>query len=384
LDKDQFERIYQLVMVGQLAPALDLADAALVADPADLEALLVRIKVLRLQHRLDEAEAQARAAAPLVEQTGNPVARAELTFESGLVLQERGMLAGALDHFRKAAALQDNVVYFSAICDTLCKLDRNEEAIEWRHKVLQIRNAEVSCAPADVVAAPRPRAFDPTRPERNIVSYCLFGKDPYYHECAITNARTNPVMFPEFTARFYCSPDLPRNVLKALDAAGAQILIPQAAAKSAASPMAGTLWRFLTFDDPQVDVVMCRDVDSPILPRERAAIEMWLASDKPFYCLRDHPIHAELILAGMWGGFTGLLPPLGPLASRIVAADHSRFADQKFLRQVIWPRLRDQAIMAIDAYGSLEGSVPFPPGHPKHGRLHVGISWTRKQILGAD
>jgi hypothetical protein len=51
-----------------------------------------------------------------------------------------------------------------------------------------------------------------------------------------------------------------------------------------------------------------RDVDSPILPRERAGIDLWLASDAPFYCLRDNPIHAEPMLAGMWGGFTGLLP----------------------------------------------------------------------------
>ncbi len=368
-------------MVGQIAPALDIIDAALAADPKDLLALLMRMKTLRMAGRYDEAKTAIDAAAPVFERSQNCQVLAEIAFERGFILQASGGLEQAVPHFLEAAERGDpNPDYYSAICDTLCRLDRYDEAIPWRHKILRMRDAEVRCAPGDVITAGRPQPFDPTRPERNIVSYCLFGSDPYYHECAVTNARVTPVMFPEFTARFYCAEDLPASVLKALAAAGAQVMIPRTVADAQTSPMAGTLWRFLTFDDPGVDVVLCRDVDLPILPRERAAIDMWLAGSKPFYCLRDHAVHAELILAGMWGGFTRVLPPLGPLASPLVREDHTKFADQRFLRTVIWPRLRDHAILPIDSFPSLDGSVDFPPGHPKHGRLHVGSSWTRAQI----
>jgi hypothetical protein len=42
----------------------------------------------------------------------------------------------------------------------------------------------------------------------------------------------------------------------------------------------GLFWRFYAFDDPNVNVVMVRDVDSPFTLRERLAVEDWLASDK--------------------------------------------------------------------------------------------------------
>src|SRR5262245_15000662 len=371
-------------MVGQISPALEIIDTALAEDPNDVAALLMRVKTLRMAGRHEEAMAEIERATPAIMATGNRTAHAELIFERGFIFREMGRLDQALNCFLEATEIGDpNVDYYSAICDTLCRgLDRKEEAVEWRHKILRMRAAEASCAPQDVITAGRPKPFDPTRPERNIVSYCLFGSDPYYHECAITNARVTPIMFPEFTARFYCAPDLPRKVLKALNAAGAQVLISGNHGGENTSPMAGTFWRFLPFDDPSVDMVLCRDVDSPILPRERAAIDMWLAGSAPLYCLRDHPVHAELILAGLWGGFTGVLPPLGPLASEFVKTDHSRFADQRFLRTVIWPRVRDHAMMSIDSIVSLDGSVDFPQGYPNLGRLHVGVSWTRAQMLG--
>jgi hypothetical protein len=371
-------------MVGAISPALEIIDAALVEDPGDVAALLMRVKTLRVAGRYEETAVEIERAAPTIMAAENRQAHAELTFERGYVLREMGRFDLALNCFVGAAEVSaPNVDYYCAICDTLCRMNRNEEAVEWRHKILRMRDAEVSCAPQDVITAERPKPFDATRPERNIVSYCLFGGDPYYHECAITNARVTPVMFPEFTARFYCAPDLPTKVLKALKAARAQVLVSGHREGENTSPMAGTFWRFLTFDDPSVDVVLCRDVDSPILPRERAAIDMWLTGSAPLYCLRDHPVHAELILAGLWGGFTGVLPPLGPMASEFIKTDHSRFADQRFLRTLIWPRVRDHAILSIDSIASLDGSVDFPEGcPPNQGRQHVGDSWSRSQILG--
>jgi hypothetical protein len=157
------------------------------------------------------------------------------------------------------------------------------------------------------------------------------------------------------------------------------VIMTTARGSGPTSPFAGLFWRFLAFDDPNVHLVLVRDVDSPILPRERAGIDLWLASDAPFYCLRDNPIHAEPMLAGMWGGFTGLLPKIEPLAIRYARWDHSKFVDQRFLRQVIWPRIR-AATLSIDSYNSLGTSVDFPEGFPKFGRLHVGMSWTQNKF----
>ncbi|KAK4007260.1 hypothetical protein OUZ56_012420 [Daphnia magna] len=43
--------------------------------------------------------------------------------------------------------------------------------------------------------------------------------------------------------------------------------------------------------DEMVHTLMSRDTDSRIIPREEEAVRAWLASDKIFHIMRDHPAH---------------------------------------------------------------------------------------------
>jgi hypothetical protein len=36
---------------------------------------------------------------------------------------------------------------------------------------------------------------------------------------------------------------------------------------------------------------MSRDSDSPLISREKEAVTEWLASNKSFHIMRDHPVH---------------------------------------------------------------------------------------------
>ena len=53
----------------------------------------------------------------------------------------------------------------------------------------------------------------------------------------------------------------------------------------------GMVWRFLPLLDPRVDVMVSRDLDSRLGPREVAAVTQWLEQDTslPFHVMRDHP-----------------------------------------------------------------------------------------------
>ncbi|MBK0400436.1 tetratricopeptide repeat protein [Limibaculum sp. M0105] len=366
--------------------ALASAERAVEDAPGDPGALLALAKLLRERGDFDASLAafdEAARRAMTLGPPGDGTVRAEAIFGRGLVLSEQERWPDALAAFEQTATLvTPGASLAAALCQAYCLAGKLDEALPWRRRTLALRDAAARCAPSDRVASARPGAFDPGARKRNIVAYCLFGTDRYYHECAVTIARTTPASFPEFTARFYCAADVPRAVLEALRAARAQVVIADEGETHAGSAFSGTLWRFLAFDDPGVDVVLCRDVDSPILPRERAAIDLWLTRDEPFYCLRDHPVHAELLLAGMWGGFTRVLPPLTETALRHSHRDATKFADQRFLRSWVWPRIK-HALLQIDSFASLEGSIDFPPTFRKVGRQHVGMSWTRKQILGA-
>lgn len=43
--------------------------------------------------------------------------------------------------------------------------------------------------------------------------------------------------------------------------------------------------------DDMVDTLMSRDSDSAITSREKEAVSDWLASNKSFHIMRDHPAH---------------------------------------------------------------------------------------------
>ena len=66
------------------------------------------------------------------------------------------------------------------------------------------------------------------------------------------------------------------------------------------------IWRFLPTLDPQVDIVLSRDLDSKFSEREVAAVNEWLNnSTKSFHVMRDHEHHIALILGGLWGSHLG-------------------------------------------------------------------------------
>ncbi len=45
-----------------------------------------------------------------------------------------------------------------------------------------------------------------------------------------------------------------------------------------------------------VDILMSRDTDSPVFPREVDAVTEWLASNLTFHIMRDHPAHCRFIV----------------------------------------------------------------------------------------
>lgn len=51
--------------------------------------------------------------------------------------------------------------------------------------------------------------------------------------------------------------------------------------------------------DEMVDTIMSRDSDSRIIPREQDAVREWLASDRVFHVMRDHPWQCTSILGGI-------------------------------------------------------------------------------------
>ncbi len=236
----------------------------------------------------------------------------------------------------------------SVMCELLCDLGRRDEAIASGTRALELKDTLTQ-----PVERPKPvtRPFDPDKPERNIIAFSLFGARWHYLKGALNNAIVARYLYPGWTPRFYVDDSVPADTVQALLQEGAQV---RKAVKLPVEPY-GLFWRFLVEDDGEVDLYLVRDADSVMNMRERAAVEDWLASGRPYHVMRDNPKHCELILAGMWGAHRGNLGPMGKTITAYVDANSGRLndraLDQKFLRDTIWPLIRRDALVHDACFG---------------------------------
>ena len=134
--------------------------------------------------------------------------------------------------------------------------------------------------------------------------------------------------------------------------------------------------------DPTVRKFGSRDVDSWILPRERAAVADWEERGKQFHIMRDGPFHITTILAGLWGGdnyvnYTRALEVRRRLID--VSVNQWKFYDQKILRTRVWPLVRRHATIH-DSYNCLKARSmgPISPWPIKReGFLYCGSGPTK-------
>ena len=106
-----------------------------------------------------------------------------------------------------------------------------------------------------------------------------------------------------------------------------------------------------------------RDVDSWLLPRERAAVADWEARGEQvsrnisiistylqylqcceqFHVMRDGPFHHTTVLAGLWGGDNyANFSRAREVRARLLGAEVNqwKFYDQKILKTRVWPIVR--------------------------------------------
>ena len=262
---------------------------------------------------------------------------------------------------------KENPDWIVAYFKSLLELGRGEEAKPFGQKLLEKKDAlalhhvnvpfvlEAKKRIADWATSPSLAAF-----KTNILCFGLWGADEKYTFNAVLNAKLTPALYPGWVSRFYCDETVPKFVLDSLKDYGAQIVLVERDPR----PNLALLWRFIASDDPSVGYFACRDCDSVINIREKAAVDEWLSSGKPFHIMRDHIEHAELIMAGMWGGIAGLLPDLSHAAVDYYERHNTRnrWIDQDFLRDRVWPAIKDHCLVHDDVY-VMGGETRHFPSH---------------------
>lgn len=269
----------------------------------------------------------------------------------------------------KNDAIRDKTNIYHTLASVAQKLGDNDSSIYYGE--LAILSLDAAAPKQPKMRLPPRKTFTPDSPERNIISFSLWGNHSRYLRGAVRNALLAPDIYPSWTCRFYVDDSVPQEIRELLAELGAQVVLMPRAEVS----FIGLGWRFQVWDDKDVDFCLIRDCDSVITVFEAHAVSAWLASDAWFHIMRCWYTHTDLILAGMWGGATGALHNLyDTYKDTLQKSCITPVVDQEFLRSHAWPYVKHHALIH-DRFHRLLGTVQFPNAELFPGDAwHIGIN----------
>jgi len=195
---------------------------------------------------------------------------------------------------------------------------------------------------------------------KKVISFSLWGDNPTYNIGAIKNAEMALTFYPDFECWFYIHTEsVPKNTIETLKTIPNTKIICKEGELLHENCKPRT-WRFEPIDDLEVEIMISRDTDTRITLREKLAVDEWLSSDKVFHIMRDHPHHSFWILAGMFG--TKKISQISSwrdIMDKYNKSDN-RMYDQDFLRDHIYPLVKDNSIIHASFHKYEDHATDFP------------------------
>lgn len=185
---------------------------------------------------------------------------------------------------------------------------------------------------------------------KKVITFSLWGNDPTYNIGAIRNAEDAIKWYPDFECWFYIHEDsVPRETIEKLKVMkNTKIFMKSGNLEN--EDCKPRMWRFEAIDDDEVEIMISRDTDTRFLEREKLAVDEWIADNTLFHIMRDHPHHGVCILAGMFG--TKKIPqfPNWTTVMNLYNKTDNRMYDQDFLRDHIYPLIKNDSTIHTSFY----------------------------------
>jgi hypothetical protein len=193
----------------------------------------------------------------------------------------------------------------------------------------------------------------------NIISFSLWGDKPMYMIGAYENIKLAKELYPGWTCRFYMNDSVNQEVASKILELGGEVY----KVEDNLGAYYGMFWRFFVNDDPSVERFIVRDSDCRLSPREKGCVDEWVASGKGFHTMHDHFFHTGVpILGGMWGSKTGIITNMYEKVHQW-PRQHNHGDDQLFLRDIIWPIVKDDCLRHDNGYQPQYGRSQRVPPH---------------------
>ena len=322
-------------------------------------------RVLQLVYYLFQGGDWRAAAQFLLLQHATDPDHNEVLLNLAICLSRSGQHELAVQHGRTYAQRHPNEpMAWDVLTNSLHACGQAHEASWTGTRALELKDRQVTSPQQSI--SPTPPSPDPSG-RHDVIAYSLWGHQPTYLRGALDNLLAAPTLYPGWQVRIYLDDSVPADWQALLRELGADLRL-QPAGQITRQKLC---WRFHVANDPDVHRFLVRDIDSVLTARERAAVDAWIASGRSFHVMRDWWTHTDLMLAGMWGGLAGRLPSIAELlATYRPAAMETPNVDQWFLRDRVWPLLRDDCLVH-DRCFRMAGAQPWPTPDPP-GTEHVG------------
>jgi hypothetical protein len=179
-------------------------------------------------------------------------------------------------------------------------------------------------------------------------SFCIYNPhNPLYYNGLLENIEMIHKHFPTAYTYVYVGNDVPDWFVIELRAREKmQHVIVRFTKVIGAANM---VYRFFAIDEPEVDIMFCRDADSRVHWKDRWAINSFLNSNARCHVIRDNVQHQTAIMGGIWG-----MRKVNGLSIRRLYTeylntpdnhDHGVGHDQNFLIDKVYPKLQNSVLI---------------------------------------
>jgi len=198
----------------------------------------------------------------------------------------------------------------------------------------------------------------------NYISFSLYGDQQFYTVGAIENVKLCSKIYPGWNPVVYVDEAVPSYAISELRNHGALIING-----SHNISRNKRTWRFSAVLIKDAEKVIFRDADSRVSFRESACVNTWLDSGKALHIMRDHPYHANWIMAGMWGIDARVGSKYVEHILSIAQGDEVG-EDQHLLARELYLHLRNETLVHDSFFRREKWSKEFPT--PRKGEEFVG------------
>jgi len=296
---------------GRKQDALDVCQKIIDLDPYNANAFNNLAVLLRELGDLDGAIVALRMAISFDKKY------IDAHYNLGVTYLEKGCYHDAIKPLTTVShSVLGHYPAHSNLARALHETDQTSKALTYGKRALQEKDKE-SCShfkqDGDSCSCHVPLSRDKNT-LKNIISFSLWGDNTTYTIGAIENIRLSKKLYPGWICRFYCDNSVPSDVITQLQDLGGEVDLITDMKSTPLRPF----WRFFVSDDDSVDRFICRDCDSILNTQEKTAVDEWIHSGQPFHIMRDSVFHTELVLAGMWGGKSRVIPNMTAMIHRFL------------------------------------------------------------------